>query len=245
MREDDRFVAQVQPRQRVQRVVVRAAAVPVGRVHQAGGVPEVVDRGVGHDVGVPRLGHPVVPELGVVDVGEAVDERLHSRGVGVLAAPVDPAGEDGGHRLPQHRRRHAELPRVSGQVLGVTNGGERGPAGGGHAGGERGQVVREVPRSVEGGPRGVPGGPGGPLDRAHPRSRLSRHLPDRAVVLRHDGTPFRVSAVLLRWFRSALVPSSPRPHPPRGDVVRRSDHPARGEGGVMCATCRGSDAGHS
>jgi len=86
--QDDRLAAQIQPRQRIQRVVVRAAAVPVGRIHHARGMPEVVDRGIGDHGRVPGLGHPVMPELGVVDIREAVDERLHPGGIGVLGLPV-------------------------------------------------------------------------------------------------------------------------------------------------------------
>ena len=86
--QDHRFLAEVQPGQRVQRVVVRAAAVPVGRIHHARGVPEMVDRGIGDHSRVPGLGHPVMAQLGVVDIREAVDERLHPGGIGVLGLPV-------------------------------------------------------------------------------------------------------------------------------------------------------------
>jgi hypothetical protein len=66
----------------------RAATISVAGVDEARGVPEVADRGVRDDVWVVLVGHPVVAELGVVDIREAVDERLHPGGVGVLGLLV-------------------------------------------------------------------------------------------------------------------------------------------------------------
>jgi hypothetical protein len=62
---------------------VRAAAISVIGVDKARGVPEVVGRRIRADVWVALAGHPVVADLSVVDVREAIDERLHPCGVGV------------------------------------------------------------------------------------------------------------------------------------------------------------------
>ena len=88
MGQDDRLVAQMHPGRRVQGVVVGASAVAVRRVQQALGMPEVVDGRVRDRGRVPWPRHPVVPQPGVVDVREPVDERLLAEGVGVLTAPV-------------------------------------------------------------------------------------------------------------------------------------------------------------
>ena len=171
--QDDRFLAEVQPGQGVQGVVVRAAAVPVGGVHEARGVPEVIDRGIRDDLRVAGLGHPVVADLGVVDVREAVDERLHSGGVGVLGLPVDAAGEQRRDGLPQHRRGHLEFPGPAGQVTGMTHGTQRPPASRRRLGRDRHQIARQAQRRAGHLFRSLSCVPGTLCNARHARLRLS------------------------------------------------------------------------
>jgi hypothetical protein len=82
-----------------------------------------------------------VADLGVVDVGEPVDERLQAGRIGVLRPPViDVTGHKRRHRLPEHRTGHPQVPcplehrlrmpyRVRG---GSTRSGREAPRGGHH-----------------------------------------------------------------------------------------------------------------
>ena len=94
--QDHGLLAQIQPRDRVERVVVRAAPVAVCGVGEPGGMPELVHgrvRGEGR-VALPRS--PTCGGVGRCRYRGTVDERLQSGGVGVLRMPVvDLAGQEG------------------------------------------------------------------------------------------------------------------------------------------------------
>src|SRR5215472_17354072 len=73
-------------------------------------MPELVHRGIRNEGGVTRLGHPLVPKLGVVNVREPVDESLQPETVGILAVPVlHLAGQQRPDGRPEHWPRLREL----------------------------------------------------------------------------------------------------------------------------------------
>src|SRR5215469_13430724 len=73
-------------------------------------MPELVHRGIRNEGRVTRLRHPLVTQLGVVNVREPVDEGLQPETVGVLAMPVlHFAGQQRPDGRPEHRPCLSEL----------------------------------------------------------------------------------------------------------------------------------------
>ena len=109
VRKDHRLFGEVDPRDRIHRVVVRIASILVGGIQDVPGMPELPDRGIGDVLGVPRLVGPLVSALRQVRVREAVDECLQAVRVGVLGLPVE-------HRRSRRDRRARRLVGVQGSV---------------------------------------------------------------------------------------------------------------------------------
>ena len=89
MTQDDGFFANIQPRCRVEGVVIRRTTVPVVRSDDVPGVPPLIERHVGGQRGI--LGwydHPLVLNLREKDSREAEDVGLHPERVCVILAPV-------------------------------------------------------------------------------------------------------------------------------------------------------------
>src|SRR5215475_3412085 len=106
-RQDDRFFRKIEPRNRIERIVVwRPARLGFRFAHNLI-VPEMVDRHV-REVRSDRRRNLVPAQLRHVDVWKTVDVSLDTKRIGVLLAPI----VEGGRRLGQRRASCSQRQRA-------------------------------------------------------------------------------------------------------------------------------------